>query len=71
MILRNLAWFAARQVAQRPEIRQAVSSAAGRARQELPHLARKAGEASRRVAPPGGPEAIGRALGRAVGRLIR
>ena len=63
MILRNLAWFAARQVAQRPEIRQAVSTAAG--------LARQAGEASRRVAPPGGPEAIGRALGRAVGRLIR
>ena len=71
MIWRHLAWFAARKVAQRPEIRQTVGAAAGRAREELPRLARKAGEVSRRVAPPGGPEAIGRALGRTVGRLIR
>ena len=71
MILRHLAWFAARKVAGRPEVRDAVGAAAGRARQQLPRLARKAGEASRVVAPPGGPEAIGRALGRAVGRLIR
>ena len=70
-MIRTLLWLAARRAAQSEAAHKAARGGMEAARHTLPRLARKAGEASRVVAPPGGAEALGRNLGRAVGRTWR
>ena len=70
-MIRFLMWVAAYRAANSDAVRRAAETTGKAARTTLPRLARKAGEASRVVAPPGGAEALGRNLGRAVGRTLR
>ena len=70
-MIRLLMWMAAQRAADSETARRAARGAMDTARTTLPKVARKAGEASRIVAPPGGAEEIGRSLGRAVGRTWR
>ncbi|MCB9957994.1 MAG: hypothetical protein H6843_05195 [Rhodospirillaceae bacterium] len=70
-MIRYLLWLAARRAAGSETAQRAARGSVETARRVLPQLARKAGEASRVVAPPGGAEELGRNLGRVVGRTWR
>ena len=70
-MMRLLLWISAHRVASSDAARDAAKGTAAAARRTLPKIARKAGEASRVVAPPGGAEEMGRNLGRAVGRTLK